>query len=51
MARPVAIISIGASCASWRGRTRSDVCMSQDALAPALMPGSAPARDVRDQLF
>jgi len=25
--------------------------MSQDALAPALMPGSAPARDVRDQLF
>ena len=25
--------------------------MSQDVLAPALMPGSAPARDVRDQLF
>jgi penicillin-binding protein 1A len=25
--------------------------ISQDALAPALMPGSAPARDVRDQLF
>lgn len=24
---------------------------AQDALAPALMPGSAPARDVRDQLF
>jgi len=25
--------------------------MAQDALAPALMPGSAPARDVRNQLF
>jgi len=25
--------------------------MSQDALAPAMLPGSAPARDVRDQLF
>jgi penicillin-binding protein 1A len=25
--------------------------LSQDALAPAVMPGSAPARDVRDQLF
>jgi penicillin-binding protein 1A len=25
--------------------------MSQDALAPALMPGATPARDVRDQLF
>jgi penicillin-binding protein 1A len=25
--------------------------MAQDALAPALMPGSAPARSVRDQLF
>ncbi len=25
--------------------------MAQDALAPALMPGAAPARDVRDQLF
>ncbi len=25
--------------------------MSQDALAPALMPGAAPTRDVRDQLF
>ena len=25
--------------------------MSQDALAPALMPGAAPGRDVRDQLF
>jgi penicillin-binding protein 1A len=25
--------------------------MSQDALAPAMMPGSPPARDVRDQLF
>jgi penicillin-binding protein 1A len=25
--------------------------MAQDALAPALMPGTAPARDVRDQLF
>jgi penicillin-binding protein 1A len=25
--------------------------MSQDALAPAMMPGAAPSRDVRDQLF
>ena len=25
--------------------------LAQDALAPALMPGAAPARDVRDQLF
>jgi penicillin-binding protein 1A len=25
--------------------------MAQDALAPAVMPGAAPARDVRDQLF
>ena len=25
--------------------------VAQDALAPALMPGAAPARDVRDQLF
>ena len=25
--------------------------VAQDALAPALMPGTAPARDVRDQLF
>ena len=25
--------------------------MAQDALAPAAMPGGAPARDVRDQLF
>ena len=24
---------------------------SQDALAPALVPGAAPQRDVRDQLF
>ena len=25
--------------------------MSQDALAPVMVPGAAPARDVRDQLF
>jgi penicillin-binding protein 1A len=25
--------------------------MAQDALAPAMAPGSAPARDVRNQLF
>ena len=25
--------------------------MAQDALAPAAMPGGAPTRDVRDQLF
>ena len=41
IARPVAIISIGASCASWRGRVRSLACMLPNGFATIV---ATPAR-------